>query len=343
MLQASEEERFRFIANAAPVMIWMSDVNAQCTYVNQSWLDLTGRTLDAELGSGWTALVHPDDLPRIADSWRDSFDRRERCHGEFRLRRHDGEYRWFASAGVPRYNEDGTFAGYIGSASDVTERKLAEDALSTLSQRLIEAQEDERKRLAGELHDDVTQRLGLLAWHLDDLVENAASLPPDMRDRIAHARQEVRQLSSDLRDLSHRLHPPRLEFLGLAAAAAVLCETVAEQTGVHIDCRVEDVTDDLSPRISLCLFRVLQEALQNAAKHSGARRLHVQLRGDGGYVELTVRDDGAGFDPMEAARSRGLGLTSMKERLKGVDGDLLVESAPQRGTTVRARVPLVRR
>jgi PAS domain S-box-containing protein len=135
------EERFRLIANSAPVSIWITDVDKQCTYVNQSWLDLTGRPFDAALGEGWADTLHPEDVERSWSTYAQAFDRREPFRMEYRVRRHDGEYRWVTDTGVPRYNEDGSFAGYIGSAVDVTERKLADEALSTVTQRLIEAQE----------------------------------------------------------------------------------------------------------------------------------------------------------------------------------------------------------
>jgi PAS domain S-box-containing protein len=150
------EARFRLVANAAPVMIWMSGVDKLCTYFNQPWLKFTGRSLEAELGNGWSEGVHPEDLTRCSETYIHAFDRREPFAMEYRLRRHDGEYRWILDQGVPRFNEGGSFAGYIGSCSDITERKLAEEALAGLSRKLLEAQEQERTRIARELHDDIS-------------------------------------------------------------------------------------------------------------------------------------------------------------------------------------------
>ena len=138
------EERFRLVANTAPVMIWMSGVDKRCAYFNGTWLEFTGRSLDAEMGNGWVEGVHPDDLRQCLDIYTKAFDQRESFQIEYRLRRNDGEYRWVFDSGVPRFNADGSFAGYIGSAIDVTERKMAEKALSMVSRRLIEAHEEER-------------------------------------------------------------------------------------------------------------------------------------------------------------------------------------------------------
>ena len=160
------EERFRLMSNTAPVLIWMADTDKRCTYFNKTWLNFTGRPLSAELGHGWSEGVHPEDLPQCLENFTQAFDRREPLSMEFRLRASDGEYRWLLDIGVPRFNSDDSFAGYIGSCIDVTERKLADEALNTISSRLIEAQEQERTRIARELHDDFSQRMALSPLNL---------------------------------------------------------------------------------------------------------------------------------------------------------------------------------
>jgi PAS domain S-box-containing protein len=334
------EERFRLIANSAPVTIWMTDADKQCTYVNQVWIDLTGRPFEESLGEGWADSIHPEDVERSWATFADACDRCEPFQMEYRVRRKDGEYRWITDAGAPRYNTDGGFAGYIGSAVDVTERKLADEAAATLSQRLIEAQENERSRLARELHDDINQRLALLNMRLDALSRAVPDSAAEGKQRVEEARQDVMSLVTDVGALSHRLHPPRLEYLGIANAAAALCREISNQQSVEVRFDAESVPEGLSRPIALCLYRVLQEALQNAIKHSGSRKVDVTLRSGADHIELTIHDSGVGFD-VEATRDRGLGLTSMNERLKAVAGQLVVASRPQHGTTIRARVPLL--
>jgi len=331
------EERLRLITNTAPVTIWMTGIDKGCTYVNQAWLDFTGRPLEAAFGSGWADGIHPEDGKRSWDTYAKAFDSREPFQMDYRVRRHDGAYRWMRDTGVPRYHSDGAFAGYIGSAMDVTERKLAEEALSTINQRLIEAQEEERAHLARELHDDINQRLALLTTRLSALARAASTT--EGKRTLEEAHEEVVSLTKDIQGLSHRLHPPRLEYLGIADAAAALCREISSQQGVEVCFQRESVPVELPKRISVCLYRVLQESLQNAAKHSSAEQIEVFLRGGGDHIELTIRDFGAGFD-LEAATACGLGLTSMKERLRAVDGRLTIETKPQRGTLIRARVPL---
>jgi len=334
------EERFRLMANTAPVIIWMSDVSKGCTYVNQSWLNLTSQPFDAVLGNGWTDKIHPEDVVPCWDVYVRAFDRREPFQIDFRLRRDDGEYRWIVSTGAPRYHRDGSFAGYIGSAIDVTERRLAAKALAMINQRLIDAQDEERRRIARELHDDIGQRLTSLIISLHLLARDIDAPGTGSREQIEEAREEVMNLAKDVQALSHRLHPARLELLGIAAAGAALCREASRECALEITFNAESVPDGLSRRVAACLYRVLQEALQNAIKYSGMKKIDVTLRGGADQIELTVRDRGRGFE-VSAAQGRGLGLTSMRERVKAVRGRLAILSEPHHGTTIHATVPLV--
>jgi PAS domain S-box-containing protein len=337
------EQRFRVVANAAPVMIWMSGPDKLCSYFNEPWVEFTGRRLETELGNGWVVGVHPEDLQRCQQTYTQAFDRSVPYELEYRLRRHDGEYRWVLNHGVPRVNIDDCFAGYIGSCIDITGQKLAEEALSTVNQKLIQAHEEERTEIARELHDDIDQRLALLAIRLERLQHN---LPPSkaaiMQD-IAEAAKQAQDLGSDVQALSHHLHSSKLEYLGLAAAAAGFCREVSRGQEVEIDFRSENIPKDLPKEASLCLFRVLQEAIQNATKHSGSRHFEVSLSSGLSEIELTVRDFGIGFDLGEAMKGHGLGLTSVRERLKLVNGSLSIDSQPQHGTTIQVRIPLATR
>jgi PAS domain S-box-containing protein len=319
-------------------MIWISDVDKQRTYLNQRWLDFTGLPPEEQLGNRWSEGVHPDDLTQCLDKYAKAFDQREPFQIEYRLRRYDGEYRWLLDSGVPRFDPDGSFAGYIGSAIDVTQQKLAEAALSTMSQRLIEAQEDERARIARELHDHIGQRLSFLMMNLVGVRERTSL--NEIRHGIDKAIQQTSDLAGEMRALSHRLHPPNLDYVGLEAAASACCSELAEQHKVKISFRSENIPPDLSREVSLCLFRILQEALQNAIKHSGSQHFRVSLKAGTHDIELAVHDKGTGFKPEEAFKGRGLGLRSMKERLKLVKGTVSIDSELGRGTTIHAWVPL---
>ena len=589
------DELFQLVADSLPLLVWISGVDKRCTYFNKAWLDFTGRPIEREIGDGWADGVHAADLPQCLDTYSRAFDRREPFIMEYRLRRHDGEYRWVLDNAAPLFDPDGSFAGYIGTCfdvtefrradaernvandrlrlamesgksvgwerdlktnretwfgdlstifgipsniyvgpvedsrrwvhpedqdlvekavedalesrspfaeefrvlwpngtvrwvaakgqfhyspggepermlgmtvditerknaeealvrkevelkeaqrlagvgswqwdpatdmvvwsdelyriagrdpslpavtykehaqlytpeswdrlrdvvetalhagapyelvlemvradgthrwimargdahlesghvtrlrgtvQDITERKLAEEALSSMNGRLIEAQESERARIARDLHDDIGQRLALLAM---GLVQAKGLLPHasggEASGCLDAVQKQTTEIIADVQALSHELHPPRLLHLGVVAAMRGFCEELSGQTSAEIDFRYENVPGSVPPDVSLCLFRVLQEALHNAVRHSQVRHFDVHLRGTGDAVDLIVRDEGVGFGVDEANRGVGLGLTSMKERLKLVGGELFIESQSTRGTTVLARAP----
>ncbi|HEU5257101.1 MAG TPA: sensor histidine kinase, partial [Vicinamibacterales bacterium] len=225
----------------------------------------------------------------------------------------------------------------VRQAADLIERAQAEEALSTVSQRLIEAQEQERAHIARELHDDINQRLAMIAARLGALA--AVRTMTKEIHKIVDAQREVIGLLKDVQALSQRLHPPQLEYLGLVKASAALCGDISSHHGVDVKFHAESVPKQLSQRTAVCLYRVLQEALQNAVKHSGAAKVEVLLRGGTDQIELRVDDLGVGFD-FKATQGSGLGLTSMKERLKAVEGQFVIRSQPRRGSSIEARVPL---
>jgi len=334
------EGRFRVMANSAPVMLRLSDTDMRSTDFNIPWLAFTGRTLESERGSGWIEGVHRNDLLSCTQNYQHALDRREPFRMEYRLRRFDGEYRWLLESSEPRFTPDGSFIGYISSALDITDLKSARATLSNLNRRLMEAHEQERTRLARELHDDVSQRMTLLALELDQLRNALPDGADDAQAQISALNNSIARLGKDLQAISHRLHSSKLEYLGIATAAGSFCKELAGQRGVKIDYVHENVPVHLPEGVAINLFRVLQEALSNAVKHSGARNYRVVLRRIGDELTLEVADDGRGFDVRAALMGHGLGLVSMQERLSLVNGEVHIDSKPGAGTTVRVSVSL---
>jgi len=468
------EQRFRLVADTAPVLIWMSGTDKLCNYFNKPWLDFTGRSFEEESGNGWAEGVHPADRHHCLETYTQSFGRREKFKMEYRLRRRDGEYRWILDIGVPRSNQDCSFAGYIGIGVDVTEQKMAqealselnrtlegqttalqareellkifvknvpagvamldrdmrylqvsdrwcadysvldssqmlgrshyelfpniperwkevhrralngetvraeedcwdredgttwvhwevrpwlnvdglpggilifaeditrrkqmEEALSDMSRKLIESQEQERSRIGRELHDDINQRLAVLAMDLEQLQDN----PSHVQSRARKLHQLTVEISNDVQALSHELHSSKLEYLGVIAGIKSWCREFADRQRLEIDFK-NDVSSVLPFEVGLCFFRVLQEALHNAVKHSGVKRLEVQLAERSNEIHLIIHDSGKGFDLEEATQQGGLGLTSMRERVRLVNGDMEIQSKPMGGTTIHVRVPI---
>jgi PAS domain S-box-containing protein len=330
------EGSFGLLLNAAPVMIWSAGPDKRCTNVNRARVDFTGRPIEAELGDGWTEAIHPDDRRRYHETFTQAFDRREPFRMEYRLRRHDGEYRWILDTAEP----DG-FAGYIGSAIDVTELKLASVALSGLSRRLLQSHEEERASIARKLNEELCQRLTGLNLQLHSLSMDSRGNVNEMRARVEELCAQFGDLASEIQAVSDQSYH-KLELLGLAASVRTFCQQMSAHHGVTIDFRHEGVPGDLPNDVALVMFRVFEEALCNAVRHAAAHRVSVSLGASRDELRLDVTDEGVGFDLEAALRSHGLGLIGMRERLSLVDGECLIESQPGAGTRIRARVPLHR-
>jgi PAS domain S-box-containing protein len=328
------EERFRTLAETTPALIWMCDADGKTTYLNSRRLDYTGAETAAGYGDTWMEYVHPDDQAKVRLDYSNSLADRAPYSCEYRLRRSDGVYRWVFNLASPRVNSDGSFAGFIGSVVDITDQKQAQEVLRGLSGRLIEAQEDERRRIARELHDDICQRLAILSVRLDRANLNGS------RSSLDEIRKYCVEIADDVQSLSHQLHSSKLDHLGLAAALRGFCGEFSKQYSVNIDFKEQRVPQQLPQDISLALFRIGQEALRNAVKYSQSADFAVALSGTEEEVLLEVRDGGVGFDLEEVKRNSGLGLLSMQERAHLVHGSVSVESQPGAGTRVVAVVPV---
>jgi PAS domain S-box-containing protein len=287
-------------------------------------------------------LYTPESWERLRSAVEQALEDAVPYHLDLQMRHRDGTMRWVTARGEPRLDSLGRVVQLRGTLHDITEQKRTEEALSTLGSRLIQAQEHERTRIARELHDDIGQRLAMLVIELEQLRRDSSDLSPELRNHIAELWKQTSEIAADTQTLSHELHSSKLELLGIIPAMRAFCREFSEQQKVEIDFESNDIStsESVPPDVSLCLFRVLQEALHNSAKHSGVRHFEARLWRTSGAMHLTVGDSGAGFDYEAAKKGRGLGLISMHERVKLVKGILSVESHPNRGTRVHACVPL---
>jgi PAS domain S-box-containing protein len=334
-LQAREELLRVFVKNV-PAAVAMLDRDMRYLQVSDRWCSDNSVEASELLGSSRELS------PEMPDRWKEV--NRRALQGETLRADEDrwesgGSTRWARWEVRPWRAADGTVGGILIFAEDITRSKEAEETLSDMTRKLIEAQEQERARIGRELHDDIGQRLALLAVELQQLHENSLILP-DVRSRMGEFQHQISEIATDIQSLSHELHSAKLQYLGITGAMRGFCQEFSEKQKVEIDFQTSDLPTPLSADISLCLFRVLQEALHNSKKHSGVRHFEVRLWGTMDEIHLTVSDSGTGFNREAAKGSRGLGLISMEERLKLVNGTLLIESQPKRGTSVYARVPL---
>jgi signal transduction histidine kinase len=217
--------------------------------------------------------------------------------------------------------------------------RLARDRQTQLSGMLITAEENERSRLASELHDDFSQRLAVLALGLENVTETTPPLPQETGRQLHKLLDSAAELGADLHTLSHRLHSATLERLGLATGIGALCREFAAQQNVQIDFASDTIVNSVHQDVALCLFRIVQEGLRNSRKHSGANKVQVALREQGAKLYVSVRDEGCGFDVNQLDKKSGLGVRSMEERVHFLGGKFAIHSEPGKGTTVEAWVP----
>ena len=215
-------------------------------------------------------------------------------------------------------------------------RRRAELALHDLSGRLLSAHEDERRRIARELHDNLSQQMAVLSIGISRVAKGLGQTSATMAGSIRELGQKAVEISNEIHNLSHRLHSSKLEMLGLVAALRGHCQELLAQ-GVEARFHDENVPRSLPHNVELCLFRIAQEGLNNVVKHSGAREADVTLQAIGGVLVLSVADVGCGFDPAAAVKD-GLGLASIRERLRLIEGEFTIRSKPGEGTTIIARV-----
>ncbi len=331
------EERFRILANTTPALIWMFNAEGKITYLNDRRLAFTGEDPKKAHGDAWTSFVHPEDLPGISATIAKGLEERQPFSSEYRLLRHDGVYRWMFGIASPRMDRNGSFAGFIGSSIDITDQKLARETLRKLSGYLMEAQEKERTRIARELHDDVCQRLALMSLEIHQLNQGSDG----SSGKLEEIRKQCYEIARDVQAVSHRLHSSKLDYLGVVAALKGFCEEFSQKFEIRVDFVDTDVPSNVPHDISLCLFRVTQEALRNAVKYSDTHRFRVNIAGTADSIRLEVRDWGAGFDVEAAQRKHGLGLVSMQERVHLVHGRFTIESRPGEGTKIVVTVPLI--
>jgi PAS domain S-box-containing protein len=348
----TSQDRYALATAAAGVGVWDWNAETGELFVDLEVMRILGYTEAEKLDYrvDWKRLVHPQDLERMRTCVFDCVEgRRENYDIEHRMIHIDGSLRWFHTRGSAVRGPDGKPYRVVGTCTDITDRKRAEETLLTreatlresyaeiqmLGGRLIAAQETEHKRLARELHDDLSQKLALLAIDAEQLAQDA----PDFAVRANRIARRAGEIASDVHQVSHRLHPFKLDALGLVAAVQSLCNDVSAQHGLTVEFHHQQVADSLSSDVVLCVYRIVQEALRNIVKHSHAQRASVRLEQRGADLTLNIADSGVGFTPGTLERS-GLGLVSIRERVNLLGGQMVIRSAPGRGTRLGVRVPV---
>jgi PAS domain S-box-containing protein len=340
VLRASEERR-RLAQEVAGIGAFERDVRTgRITWAEglESLYGLPPGSVHGKTTAFFNDLIHPADRERTAHLIQQALKSGQPTEGEWRAIWPDGSVHWIVSRWQVFIDASGEPLRVVGVNLDITRRKQMEEELSGMSQNLIKAQEQERSRIGRELHDDINVKLALLSVGLEQLQEN----PSEVNMLAQELRTQLTAISNDVEVLAHDFDSSKLELLGVIAGMKSWCREFAERQRIQIDFR-HNVQKTLPPEVGLSLFRVLQEALHNAAKHSGTKRIEAQLREDSGEIHLIVRDFGRGFDVATAVCGKGLGLTSVRERVRLLNGTITIDSTPLRGTTINVNLPLTSR
>ena len=337
LVRRESEERFRAMADSTPVMIKSAGLDGELAFVNKAFLEFTGRQMDETLGIGWAEDIHPEDLQGCFEFRTTAFCERRLFQHEYRLRRHDGEYRWIVDTDVPRFDAGGKFIGYVGSNVDITDRKRAEE---------LEARVNERTRIARELHDTLLQSFHGLLLRFQTVYTILPSRADEAREKLGEAINAATQAMIEGRDAVQALRSSMADTNDLAAAIKIVGEELMARESdsisptVHVE--IEGKPRNLHPLRRDEAHRIAVEALGNAFRHAQARNIEVEIRYEEKQFRLRIRDDGKGIDPevLSAGRRKGhFGLHGMKERAEVADGKLEVWSREGSGTEIELTIP----
>jgi PAS domain S-box-containing protein len=333
------ENQSQTLLDAIPQQIWSGPSDGTLDYCNERWRSYMGLELEELRGDGWQSMLHPDDRKRVLRAWRESVTKGTPYEQEERHRGVDGTYRWFLARGLPFRDPEGHIVRWYGTNTDVEDRKRAEEELRQLSGQLLRLQDEERRRIARELHDSTGQDLVALATTLSQLRAFIPSSSRKSRKLASQCQALVDLCIRQVRTLSYLLHPPMLDEAGLEDAIRHYAVGFTERTGIGVELNISPRVARMKPDVELALFRVVQESLTNIQRHSGSPQAKIRIECDLGKIRLEISDKGSGISGSGKMFSGlGVGIPSMHERVTLIGGQLDIESSSS-GTTVRVTIP----
>ena len=342
-------DRWNLVTQATHDGVYDWDLTTHLIVSSPHWKAMHGfdNEHDQETFEQWSDRLHPDDRARVLGHLDEYLaKKREGFREEYRIRRRNDGWIWVLDRALALWNEEGRAVRLVGSEKNITQRKEAEERLRQheiqlidLTTKLLRAQDQERQRIARELHDDMTQRLAVLAVEIGSLGRTSSS-DPQTEAHIESLRKAAAQLAEDVHNFAYRLHPSLLEHLGLEAAIRDHVDDFSRRSGLKVRYMQRCVPQSVSLDVGTCLYRVTQESLQNVLKHAEASEVQVRLLGTPTGIGVCIRDNGKGFvsGPPESV-SRGLGLISMEERVRLFHGTFRIRTSPGKGTEIHAWVP----
>jgi len=341
---ALREKRFRALIEESSDVVALVDREGLFSYVSPSVTRVLGYSSDDLIGTNALALIHPLDLESINHL----FDELLRepmmiASAEIRYKVKNGSWRWIEGIGK-NLLEDASVGAVVVNFRDITERKVADEMLRELPIRIINAQESERRRVARDLHDSVNQILSSVKFRMESIEERTKRKDKGLKEVVASAKVSLEKAMHEVRRISQNLRPSELDDLGVIPAVRSMCEDFAEVTKVDVDLKFVRFPKKVSPEIEVTMYRIIQEALSNVAKHSEATRLMIRCARDHSHITMKIKDNGKGADEHELtanpSKNSGMGLLNMKERAAYVGGTVSVHSSPKRGMEISVQLPL---
>jgi len=341
------EENYKTVADYTYDWEYWQNTNGTFQYVSPSCERICGYSVQELMAK--PSLLEDMIVPEDRAAWVEHNCRvQEEVKSEeiqFRIQKPDGNIRWIEHACQPVFDNQGNNQGVRASNRDITIRKQSEESLKVsrkkaglLAGRLLNAQEVERARVARELHDDITQRLAVMNIEVDKLEMQNRSLPESLKEKLRQLGNNLGDLSSDIHMISRQLHPAILYDLGLVKAIETECNNFTQMSGISPTLDLDDDIKNVPKEIALCIYRILQSGLRNISKHAKASNIQVRLYKKNDTICFFLKDNGIGFDPASAKESGGIGLASMEERARLINGALSIESKPGEGTSIELKV-----
>ena len=332
------------LLDAIPQQIWSGPAHGTLDYCNERWRSYMGLGLQELQGDGWQSMLHPDDRERVLKAWHESVTMGTPYEQEERHRRVDGTYRWFLARGLPMRDAEGRIVRWYGTNTDIEDRKQAEEELRCLSGQLLRSQDEERRRIARDLHDSTGQDLVALATMLGQLRSSIPSVDRKSARLLSECKTLADKCIRDVRTLSYVLHPPLLDEAGLVEALRDYAGGFTRRSGIQVELEVSPRVGRMERDVEMALFRVVQESLTNIQRHSGSQLAKIRIHRNSDLT-LEISDLGRGLSAgiqrgKEGLRFEvGVGIPSMHERVKLIGGRLEIDSSSH-GTTVRVTIPL---
>jgi PAS domain S-box-containing protein len=353
------EERFRTLVSVITDVSWTRDPEGRFVTDQPAWASYTGQSWEEYRDFGWLNAAHPDDRDRVRNLWKHSVSHGTLIKTQGRLwHAVTKQYRRVDVKVIPVLNKDGSVREWVGAHTDIEDQKQIEEALQRshdelesqveqrtsslrqLSADLLRVQDDERRKIARELHDSIGQYLAALKMNIAQLQDGSGNNAQILED----SQQVLDQCLAETRTISHLLHPPLLDESGLRSAALWYVEGFSNRSGIDVRLDVDEHLGRMSQELETALFRVLQESLTNVHRHSNSGKVDISIRVEGQQTVLVIRDYGSGFTSqvlrdLQIGRAKGVGLTGMRERITTLGGTLEVSSTHP-GAVIRVRLPI---